>query len=66
MDESGVITFGRSIIYTVTNVLALVLLYSAAERPLSLPVPTLLAASFMLTAGLLKLGVLTRCNARPL
>jgi SulP family sulfate permease len=39
---------------------SMLLLYSAEERPLALAVLTLLAAVFMLAAGLLKLGFLTR------
>ncbi len=39
---------------------SMLLLYSAEERPLALAVLTLLVAVFMLAAGLLKLGFLTR------
>lgn len=39
---------------------SMLLIYSAEERPLALAVLTLLVAAFMLAAGLLKLGFLTR------
>ena len=39
---------------------SMLLIYSAEERPLALAVLTLLVAVFMLAAGLLKLGFLTR------